>query len=215
MSSASTRTTTTRSAARRTPSGTRSCSAFARSTRRTTWSSRIRPGRRGQLHRGDHRRNIGGRRPRFSDGRRRRARAHQLRRERQRAVVLVREQQLLLLPEHRGGHAGARLGDLLRRGPGVRAPLRSRSLVRVLRRRQRVQRPDDLPHGLRWSEVLPQQGAKCGEFSGPRECFCGGLQNTHQKILGVFAREAGRRFRRRRCRSRRRRTTAPRKTARW
>ncbi len=30
------------------------------------------------------------------------------------------------------------------------------------------------------------KAAKCGEFEAPRECFCGGLQNTHAKILGVF-----------------------------
>lgn len=30
------------------------------------------------------------------------------------------------------------------------------------------------------------KAAKCGEFSGVRECMCGGLQNTHQKILSVF-----------------------------
>ncbi len=30
------------------------------------------------------------------------------------------------------------------------------------------------------------KAAKCGEFGPPRECSCGGLQNTHQKILSVF-----------------------------
>ncbi len=77
-----------------------------------------------------------------------------MRAARQRAVVHVREL-VVLLP----WHAGARLGAVRGRRPGVGAQLQSRSLVRVRRRPVRLQRSDDVPHRLRWPEVLPQQGS--------------------------------------------------------